>query len=173
MEQEFTYQEKVHTVKLESDNEESLKADSLKASIEDKQFKFNVSKISNNCFSILFDGKSRIVYAVESEDNVFVHLEGRVIKLAKANNDQKKFAGDSLAFGVKDEISTPMPGKVVKVLVTEGEKVEAGQSLVIVESMKMENDIKSPTNGSVKSIHFKAGELVEPGKPIIKLEPED
>jgi len=173
MEQEFTYQEKVHIVKLDADNEESLKADSFKVSIEDKQFKFNVSKISDNCFSIILDGKSRIVYAAESENNVFVHLDGRVIKLAKADNDQKKFAGDGLAFGVKDEISTPMPGKVVKILVAEGEKVEVGQSLVIVESMKMENDIKSPANGSVKSIHFKAGELVEPGQPIIKLEPDD
>ncbi len=64
-----------------------------------------------------------------------------------------------------------MPGKVVKILVKEGDKVTARQPLVIVESMKMENEIKSPTDGKVKSIHFGPGDLVKPGQPIIKLAP--
>ncbi len=65
-----------------------------------------------------------------------------------------------------------MPGKIVKILVAEGDKIKARQPLVIVESMKMENEIKSPTDGTVKSIHFGPGDLVGTGQPIIKIEPD-
>lgn len=171
MEQEFAYQNEVHTIKLEIDDNEQAKADCYTATIEDAKLKFNISKISDNSFSIIINSSSHMVYAAESDDSVFIHLDGKVLKLGKVGNDQKKFTAEGHEFGAKDEISTPMPGKVVKILVDEGDQVESGQPLVIVESMKMENDIKSPTNGSVKSIHFQAGDLVKPGQPIIKLDP--
>jgi biotin carboxyl carrier protein len=173
MEREFSYRDEIHTIKFEADGEDLPKADGFKASVGDNHYKFNVTRISDNCLSIILNDKTHTIYAVESDNEVFIHLDGRAIRLVKVGNDQKKFAREGLEFGVRDEIATPMPGKVVKILVNEGEQVKAGQSLVIVESMKMENEIKSPANGAVKSIHFKAGDLVEPGQPIIKLEPEE
>ena len=173
MEQEFSYQDEVHKIKFDADNEDCLKADSYKASIGEKEYIFNISKISDNSFSIILDGKSRLVYAAESDDAIFINLDGINIRLDKVGNDMKKFAQDDSAFGDKDKITTPMPGKIIKILVGEGDRIEEGQPLVIVESMKMENEIKSPTNGSVKSIHFEAGDLVNPDQPIIKLEPDE
>jgi len=83
------------------------------------------------------------------------------------------YAAGGDVFGAKDEVSTPMPGKIVKILVAVGDKVTVKQALVIVESMKMENKIVSPVDGEIKSIHYSDGDLVEPGQAIIKLIPAE
>jgi len=173
MEQEFLYQGKGHIVNIETGSADHHKTESYIAVIGGNKYEFNVAQISANCFSLAFDKKHRIIYAAENENKIFIHLDGRVIELEKAGNDLKKFSAAGLEYGAKDQIATPMPGKVVKILVNEGDRIELGQALVIVESMKMENEIKSPTNGTVISIHFKDGDLVEPNKPIIKLEPDE
>jgi len=67
---------------------------------------------------------------------------------------------------------TQMPGKVVKILGTVGQKVEKGQTLLILEAMKMENEIKSNTTGVVKAIHVKAGDALENGVLMMEVEPE-
>jgi biotin carboxyl carrier protein len=61
------------------------------------------------------------------------------------------------------KIVAPMPGRVVRVLVTENSEVEAGQGIVVVEAMKMQNEIKSPKKGIVKKISATAGAAVNPG----------
>ena len=64
-----------------------------------------------------------------------------------------------------------MPGKVVKILCKNGDKVEKGQTLLILEAMKMENEIKSGVTGQVKNIHVKAGDALENGVLMIEVEP--
>ena len=173
MEMEYLVEGKTYTVKIDADENRQEKADCFKATIGEKQYQFNVAPISDNCFSLLYDNNSRIAYVAEAEGQIYVHIDGITINLEDAVSQQKTFSRDSLEFGVKDEVTTSMPGKVVKVLVKEGDKVQAKQPLVIVESMKMENEIKSLTDGFIKSIHFGPGDLVEPGQPIIKLEVDD
>jgi biotin carboxyl carrier protein len=63
-----------------------------------------------------------------------------------------------------------MPGKVVKVLVAVGDEVKAGQGVVVVEAMKMENELKSPKDGKVKAVAAKEGQAVEAGQNLITLE---
>jgi biotin carboxyl carrier protein len=65
-----------------------------------------------------------------------------------------------------------MPGKVIKVNVSEGQEVRKNQSLLIVEAMKMENDIKAGAEGVVRKIHVQPGELVDSVKTLIELEPK-
>jgi biotin carboxyl carrier protein len=173
MEKEFVYNDNVNIVKLESNNEEYDKAASFDVVIGDSQHKINVSRISDGSMSIDFGNKCRTAHAAETDSEVYIHINGKTVRLSKVTNDLKKFSRDALEYGAKDEISTPMPGKVVKILVGEGDTVTAGQPLVIVESMKMENEIKSPTDGTVTAVNFKSGDLVEPAQPIIKLEPAE
>ena len=173
MDKELTYKGNTYSVSIDNANSDNPKVHTYTAKVGDNKYQLDLARVSANCFSISFDGITRTVHIAESDDSVFVHMDGRVIRFDKVSNDAKKFSADGLGFGAKDEINTPMPGKIVKLLVSDGERVEAGQPLVIVESMKMENEIKSPTNGVVKSIHFSAGDLVEPDKPIIKLEPDN
>ena len=173
MEYEFGYNGTIHRVEIESRKGAGGKPDGFKAVIGEREYEFEAVPVTPGRFSIVFDGLNVPVYVAESERAVFVHLDGRVFRLDKAVDNRDSVTREGLEFGAKDEISTPMPGKVVKVLVKEGDKVKAKQPLVIVESMKMENEIKSPTNGEVKSIHFADGDLVEPGQPIIKLIPAE
>jgi biotin carboxyl carrier protein len=173
MEQEFSYKGEIKIVNIENGSEDHLKAESYTAGVGENKYEFSAAKISVNCFSLAFDKKHHIAYAAANDSKIFIHLDGRVIELEIVGDDMKKFSAEGMEYGAKDQIATPMPGKVVKILVNVGDRIELGQALVIVESMKMENEIKSPTNGTVISIHFKDGDLVEPNKPIIKLEPDE
>ncbi|MDB4970003.1 MAG: acetyl-CoA carboxylase biotin carboxyl carrier protein subunit [Myxococcales bacterium] len=67
-------------------------------------------------------------------------------------------------------VQSPMPGKVVKVLVAAGDEVKAGQGVVVVEAMKMENELKAPKDGKVKSVSAKEGQPVEAGQTLVTLE---
>ncbi len=67
-------------------------------------------------------------------------------------------------------VTSPMPGKILRILVKEGEEVKTGQGLIILEAMKMENEIPSPRNGTVKKILVKEGDTVDTRQPLIKLE---
>jgi pyruvate carboxylase subunit B len=67
-------------------------------------------------------------------------------------------------------IVAPMPGMVVKVEVTEGDRVEAGQGVVIVEAMKMENELRASAAGVVSRVRVRAGDAVEKGQVLVDLE---
>jgi biotin carboxyl carrier protein len=67
-------------------------------------------------------------------------------------------------------VLSPMPGKVVKVLVAVGDEVKSGQGVVVVEAMKMENELKSPKDGKVKAVAVKEGQPVEAGQSLVTLE---
>ena len=70
-------------------------------------------------------------------------------------------------------IRAPMPGLVVRVNVQEGDTVEAGQSVAIVEAMKMENDLKAEGPGRVAAVLVEAGEPVEKGAVLVEFEAEE
>ena len=67
-------------------------------------------------------------------------------------------------------IQSPMPGKVVKVLIAVGDEVKAGQGVVVVEAMKMENELKAPKDGKVKSVAVKEGQPVDTGQTLATLD---
>ena len=69
-------------------------------------------------------------------------------------------------------VKAPMPGMVVRVLVTEGESVVAGQGLVVLEAMKMENELKAPAAGVVRAVLATPGAAVEKGSVLIEIVPE-
>lgn len=70
----------------------------------------------------------------------------------------------------RGSLHAPMPGRVVKVEVTEGDTVDEGQVLVVMEAMKMEHTLRSPHSGTVTSVHTTAGEQVEAGQTLVVLE---
>jgi biotin carboxyl carrier protein len=80
---------------------------------------------------------------------------------------QPAFGSGSGSSGGAASVVTPMPGKVVKVLVQSGEGVAAGTPLLILEAMKMEHVIRATGDGEVAAVHYKAGEFVEDGKTLV------
>jgi biotin carboxyl carrier protein len=69
-------------------------------------------------------------------------------------------------------VKAPMPGLVVRVEVTAGQSVEAGEGLVVVEAMKMENELRAASRGVVEQVHVTAGQRVEKGAPLVTLSAE-
>ena len=85
----------------------------------------------------------------------------------------RELTGTGAAPGGPTPLRAPMPGLVVKIEVSEGDWVEAGQGLVIVEAMKMENELTAVGPGRVEKIHVSEGEAVEKDQPLIDFEAPD
>ena len=68
-------------------------------------------------------------------------------------------------------LASPMPGKIVKVLVKEGETATEGQTLLVMEAMKMQNELKSPCAGTVAKVHVEEGATVETGAKLVDVKP--
>jgi pyruvate carboxylase subunit B len=85
----------------------------------------------------------------------------------------REFAGAAaVSHGPIDE-TAPMPGLVLKVEVSEGERVERGQGIIVIEAMKMENELKASSAGHVTDIRVAAGQAVDKGQTLLVIEPAD
>ena len=80
-------------------------------------------------------------------------------------------AASSGAAGGGGLLTSPMPGKIVKVLVKEGEMVAEGQTLLVMEAMKMQNELKSSCAGTVAKVHVEEGGTVETGAKLVDVRP--
>ncbi len=74
--------------------------------------------------------------------------------------------------GAPGELRSPIPGVIVQVIVKVGEQVKAGQNLLVIEAMKMENNFPSPVAGKILKVHVEAGSEVENHQLLITLDPE-
>lgn len=79
-------------------------------------------------------------------------------------------AGAAAGLEGRQTVTAPMPGKVVRVLVAEGDTVERGQGLVVIEAMKMQNELKAPKSGQVMSIGAAEGTAVAAGQMLAVVE---
>lgn len=101
-------------------------------------------------------------------EGVWIGGDGRTERVDRPSRRRGATSG-ATAPGHED-LTSPMPGKILEVLVEEGEKVSAGQRLVVIEAMKMENPLRAPHDSVVTKIHVKADESIGPGDPIIELD---
>jgi len=126
-------------------------------------------KLEADFYSILYEGKSYEV-SVESAGPKYLVRHGayeQVVELADSACSGREELHKN---GGLENIDSVMPGKVVRVLVAPGDQVHAGQGLVVVEAMKMENEISAPRAGRVKSIEVNPGQNVETGARLVVLE---
>jgi 3-methylcrotonyl-CoA carboxylase alpha subunit len=108
--------------------------------------------------------------AVEYNGNApVVHFDGTVYEFAFAPPPSAESAGGAHAGAGDGRIVAPMPGKIVKIAVREGETVEEHALLVVLEAMKMEHRLESAGASTVKSILVKEGEIVAGGAPLLEL----
>jgi biotin carboxyl carrier protein len=100
-----------------------------------------------------------------------VTVDNKTVPL-KVTSARAKVAGRAVAPPkvAPSAVQSPMPGKVVKVLVAVGDEVKSGQGVVVVEAMKMENELKSPKDGKIKAVAVKEGQAVEAGQSLVTLE---
>lgn len=133
---------------------------------------FTVQPLGDNLFEITCNDQRVIAAAVSNNGAWFLDLESYQLELREPSEDAIASGGGDQT-GEKDKVYAPMPGKIVKLLVSEGETVEKKQPLVIVEAMKMENQVLALAAGSVKAINCAAGDQVDTETPLIELELDD
>lgn len=116
---------------------------------------------------LLQDGTQHVVgIGGRLESGLAIHLPFRdvAVGLADRTGRSRKRIGSPAATGSGPaQIVAPMPGKVVRVLVTTGQNVQVGEGIVVVEAMKMENELRAPRAGVVKQVTTRAGQSVEAG----------
>jgi biotin carboxyl carrier protein len=136
------------------------------------EFLVDGEKTGFSNYSLIVDNRSFEVDVDVSEDEYRVLVDGRSYHLWLVDERRMRLGGlqSGIQLEGRQEVSVPMPGKIVAVLVGEGDRVEKGQGLVIVEAMKMENEVRSPIVGEVKEIRVKPGETVEAGAVLLVVE---
>jgi len=146
--------------------------------IDEQPYVVQAELISPGQLQITLDNKVYTCVVAQEGNRRFVFLDGKVYELTKLEKtalatQDLELPTESASLGEDQEgdVVSPMPGRVVKVLVKEGDPVEVGQDLIIVEAMKMENRITAPFAGRVTRIHFQEGDQVNDGMPLIDLEP--
>jgi len=167
MELELKIEDQIHKLQVE------FKEGHYHINLDGNEHLVDSSIISDHCLSLLVNGKTFTVYLAEANGKKYLSVAGEQFLIEETTSENVAGSGaDSSGIAEEPVAASPMPGKVVKILVSKGDKVEKGQGLVIVEAMKMENEIKSPVKGTVEKVNFKPGDLVDAAQPIVEIEPE-
>jgi biotin carboxyl carrier protein len=127
-------------------------------------------------FTLLVDGRSFEAHVSEDEDLYKVLIQGTLYSAEVVDEREKRLreAGGEMVTANGDYVlEAPMPGLVVKVPVTAGDHVDSGDVLVILESMKMQNELKSPHAGTVSEVFIEEGASVEKRDAMLVIEPDE
>jgi len=143
---------------------------SYSVAFEGRRFEIDFYDSGRDFVSLLIDGRSYEVglekrangYGVFfSDDTLDVELADALA--ARAAKHKKGASGPA-------RIAAPMPGKLVRLLVEVGQQVEAGQGLVVIEAMKMENELRASRSGTVKEVPVREGQAVDAGALLVVVE---
>jgi biotin carboxyl carrier protein len=162
---EVTIAEKIYRVELTRAGEQ------WKCMLDGRAMAVDVVYGQNGVLSLLLGGKSYEVTqeTVGAETNVVVSNE----RFSTSVRDPRSFRSRNRASATEQgvmKIKAPMPGKVVRVLAGVGTHVELGQSVIVIEAMKMQNELKAPKSGVVRKINVTEGAAVDAGQALAEVE---
>ncbi len=157
---------KPHKVELEKQEQ------TWKCRVDGKDIDVDASITARDVLSMLVGNKAyeaKREYSLSGETHVIIGSE----RFAAEVRDPRSLRSRKAAAGVGEgpqKLAAPMPGKVVRILVKQGDEVEAGQGVIVVEAMKMQNEIKSPKKGMVQKIAVAEGGSVASGDTLAIVE---
>ncbi len=155
----FKIKDKVFSVEIEKEKDQTV------VKINEKDIPVEFEKIDDNLYSIILDGKSLTIGVLKVGKNLQVFMDGDLFEIqAISERDQRK--SSQVLSGVQ-EIKSPMPSRVVKILKEVGDEVVADEGVVVVEAMKMESELKSPIDGRVTNVEVNEGDAVEAGTTLL------
>jgi biotin carboxyl carrier protein len=149
-------------------------AEKILLSVADRQFEVTATEPASGSLLLFHDSEvfNCFVHKNADDPSTFqVHVRGKSYEV-RIEDPKRLRSGE--AAGGRDhgaaKIVAPMPGKVVRVLVESGQKVDAGAGIVVVEAMKMQNEMKSPKAGTVIALQVEAGATVNAGDVLAVIE---
>ena len=146
-------------------------AEQWKCRLDGRELLLDVVSTQEGVLSLLLEGKSYAVKqeTIGTETNVVIGHERFNVAVRDPRSFRSRHRAGAGEQGVM-KIKAPMPGKVVRILAAVGTQVEAGQSVVVIEAMKMQNELKAPKNGVVKKINVAEGAAVDAGQSLAEVE---
>ena len=144
------------------------------AEVDGRRYELEAREVEPGVYLLLMGGRvyeCRVDGANTRRGSANVSVGGRTYEVVLSDPKRLRGAqGSGAQEGGRAEIAAPMPGKVVRVIARVGEHVEAGDALLVVEAMKMQNEMKSPKAGTVVEIHAREGETVNAGDVLVAVE---
>jgi biotin carboxyl carrier protein len=140
---------------------------------EGQSHPIDILELEPGCYSILMDGRSvevRLDQAKSPDPEAHAYramLYDGAYEFALVDPRRALLAGSGGAGAGGGILSSPMPGKIVKLLAKVGDPVQEGQTLLVMEAMKMQNELKTSTTGTVTIVHVHEGATVETGASLI------
>ncbi|MEK7407988.1 MAG: biotin/lipoyl-containing protein [Acidobacteriota bacterium] len=130
----------------------------------------SVVEVEPGVYSVLIDGRSYEVQVERNSEGLAVTVAGR--RFVAQVEDPRRLSRRAKSFQRegRQNLTAPMPGKVVRLLVAEGDLVEAGQGVLVVEAMKMQNEMKAPKAGRVAALPVGEGATVGAGELLAAIE---
>ncbi len=152
----------------------SRDGNNMRVAVGDRIYDIDLQEPEKGLFSILYDGKS-VEYSFFSKEDDWKKYKvysGDKEWDAEVIDPQRRYRKSRHTDDDDDAnfISTPMPGKVVKILVKEGDKVPAGTTVIIISAMKMESEYKVAKDRVVKEVLVKEGDNIDGDQPLITFE---
>jgi biotin carboxyl carrier protein len=161
----YAYQETTYTVRLEA-----LPDGSYRAMVNGREYLVQATPLSNGGWKLNLNGERHTVYTAAEGRRRYVKVDGdspHTLTIPDARSPRRRAGG---AGG--DSLVAQMPGQVVDVAVAEGDTVSAGQTLIVLEAMKMEIRVSAPHDGTVKQVLVKKGDVVEREQLLIEVLPQ-
>ena len=138
-------------------------------SLPDHSGAASILEVEPGVFSVLMDGFSYLVQASRTESSIIVDVEGCVFDIEITDPRAPRRKTGSLGGEGRQTIVAPMPGKIVRLLVSEGDPVEPGQGIVVMEAMKMQNELKAQRAGVVTALPVAEGATVSAGEVLASI----
>jgi pyruvate carboxylase subunit B len=133
----------------------------------------DAQRVSSTEFTVLIGARCIRVAAITENGKISAWADGKMYAPVVESDRERMLRKYSRATGetrTKKELHAPMPALVVRIEVNVGDSVEAGQGLIILEAMKMENELRADVSGRVKQIHVSPGKPVEKGELLLVIE---
>jgi len=141
------------------------KRDRVEVIVEGRPFALDVEAVAPGVFASRNGDSVRTFHCVRDGDEIHLFWNGVAYRLVE-EGEGRRAAQRHQSGGLE----APMPGKVIKLSVAEGDAVRKGQEILVVEAMKMENAIRAPRDGRVGKIAVKVGDMVAPGVTLVELQ---
>ena len=138
----------------------------LSVTIAGRRVDADAIRVLPGVYSILLDGRSVEVVAEESANGILLRAEGReyLVEIFDPRS-WRRGRGGGMELEGRQQIVAPMPGKIVRVLSAVGQAVKAGEGLLVIEAMKMQNEMRSPKSGTVEKL-AREGQTVNAGEVL-------
>ena len=134
--------------------------------IDGEAVEADAAEIAPGVYSILLGGRSFEVRVEPHGKELIVEVGSRRMAAEVIDPRRWRRQRGEMELGGKQQITAPMPGKVVRVLAEQGKPVEAGQGILVLEAMKMQNEVRSPKAGTVERLLVKEGQAVNAGDTL-------